>query len=239
MRPQSKSSFPSKIDPISAEEFQRLFSEHAARLFSPLKPEDGSPEAEIAEAEQRLGFRLPGLLREFYRLAGRHEDIMDAYHGFAAPEELSLEEEDGSLIFCRASQGANDWAIVHQDFLKDDPPVYHYGDKPDIGVWELLSDRLSDFLLLTLYYQMMGPSEYQDVEHATEDFIRQVEALLPEIHGRTLKGKTVERLFSHRGQAVDLSLHLTGRKSIWHIWAAGRTEEDWEALEDALDWPNR
>ena len=44
-------------------------------LFPPLAPGDGVPEPEVTEAERRLGFRLPRVLRELYLRAGRRDDV--------------------------------------------------------------------------------------------------------------------------------------------------------------------
>lgn len=46
-----------------------------AEWHRPIEPGDGNSEAEIVEAESRLGFRLPEAVRELYALIGNAEDI--------------------------------------------------------------------------------------------------------------------------------------------------------------------
>ena len=49
-------------------------------LARPLTFQDGVPEAEIAAGEQRLGFRLPSALREYYLIAGRFDQLNCAHN---------------------------------------------------------------------------------------------------------------------------------------------------------------
>jgi cell wall assembly regulator SMI1 len=59
-------------DSAGAWAFIRGFFEHWSR---PLRDGDGSDEAEIRQAEQRLGSALPEVLREGYRLCGGRDDL--------------------------------------------------------------------------------------------------------------------------------------------------------------------
>jgi hypothetical protein len=57
----------------------RDFAREYVRVYSgigcELKPRDGCPEAEIADAEVRLGIRIPRSLRDYYLVAGRERRL--------------------------------------------------------------------------------------------------------------------------------------------------------------------
>ena len=50
-------------------------SPHIRTLFRPWQPGEGYDEADIPEAEARLGVRLPPLLRNFYLAWGMRHDL--------------------------------------------------------------------------------------------------------------------------------------------------------------------
>jgi hypothetical protein len=50
---------------MATDDFWLKYQELAATPVRPLGPEDRLPEAEIRQAEERLGVRLPGGLREY------------------------------------------------------------------------------------------------------------------------------------------------------------------------------
>jgi hypothetical protein len=79
------------------ENFWRYYKDLVSQLYEPLSPEDGFSEDELEGAEKRLGLRLPGLLREYYLLAGKREDINQAHNKLVHPDELQI--EDGKLVF--------------------------------------------------------------------------------------------------------------------------------------------
>lgn len=54
----------------------RFIERFAARLGTPVGPDDGFPEADLAAAELRLGLRLPQAMRELYGRFGRRYDLL-------------------------------------------------------------------------------------------------------------------------------------------------------------------
>jgi hypothetical protein len=62
--------------PIFSERLESTF----ATLARPFTPGDGEPEANIAGAEDRLGLKLPSVLRTYYLLAGRFYQFNRAHN---------------------------------------------------------------------------------------------------------------------------------------------------------------
>src|SRR5262249_15900246 len=91
------------------------------RLVRELRPEDGVPEASVAAGEQRLGLRLPKVLREFYLLAGNLKRINRAQERLLPPDnparlefpgsydEITIAE--GGLVLYLENQGGCMWGI--------------------------------------------------------------------------------------------------------------------------------
>lgn len=93
----------------------------AAEWYPPLEPSDGYTEAEIAESEARLGFRLPATLRDLYLLAGKHKNMFSSRGGVTAPHDLEV--TNGTMIIY--DDGASDYKVIRQsDFMEADPMIF-------------------------------------------------------------------------------------------------------------------
>ena len=97
------------------------FCEIAEKLYPPFEEEDGISLNEIETAEENYGFRLPEVLRDYYRIAGNHENINYSFNQLISVD--CLEIEDRKLIFFQENQGISEWAIDSSDLSGDDPPV--------------------------------------------------------------------------------------------------------------------
>ncbi len=84
---------------------------------------DGTPEDALAQAESRLGLRLPVALREYFLLAGSADDANRMHNMLFRPDEFVV--EDGYLVFMEENQAVVHWGI----------PVDHLGE-PDPDVWQ-------------------------------------------------------------------------------------------------------
>ena len=84
----------------------------------------GYAEAEIDEAEQRLGVRLPQALRAMYRYVGRHPLWREAHHRLVEPAKLAIEE--GRLVFLLEVQNVVQMLLLADDLGLGDPPVYQF-----------------------------------------------------------------------------------------------------------------
>src|SRR5207248_2299256 len=67
------------------------FVAHVARWRTPLTPEEGYAERELAEAVRGHSFPVPRALLEFYRLAGKRQDLIFD-DSLVRPGELARDE---------------------------------------------------------------------------------------------------------------------------------------------------
>lgn len=87
-----------------------------------IEPGDGNSEAEIVEAEARLGFRLPEALRELYALLGKYDDIVSAHNRLVYLKDLYV--EDDWLIVWEENQCVSLFAIKVDDLNVPNPLVW-------------------------------------------------------------------------------------------------------------------
>ncbi len=136
--------------------FWPYYQELVAQLYQPLSSEDGFSDDEVASAEQRLGLRLPCLLREFYLLAGKRTDLNYAHNQLVHPGDLQIEDEH--LVFYVENQAACIWGVRAEDLHVADPPVVRGDSMAGVTqwVWEPHFERFSSFLLMMLCWQGVG-----------------------------------------------------------------------------------
>jgi len=214
------------------ENFWPYFKDLVSQLYVPLLPEDGFSEDELEGAEKRLGIRLPGLLREYYLLAGKREAINQVFNTLVHPNELQI--EDGKLVFFLENQCVSIWGIEAIDLNLDNPPV-NQGDSmegfEEMVVWEQGFEQLSFFLLAMLCWQgVMGGMECcanvrgidARVEKVAREKWREIDL------GKNRSGI---RPFIGDGQL----LCLAGIDSDVQLFAGARTEERFTEIEDLLD----
>ncbi|MFF0520570.1 hypothetical protein ACFYTC_17805 [Actinomadura nitritigenes] len=157
--------------------------EFAAGWGLPLGREDGTPEAELAEAEDRLGLRLPAAVREAYALLGRRPDLHSNLDTLLSPGELAVEH--GALVFREENQGAALWGVMLGDLGRDDPPVHVRQDLADkyAELWEPWTDRFSPAVLeIVLAESTQGPEELcdaRDLAPGEDDELARRFALVP------------------------------------------------------------
>lgn len=132
-----------------------LVEDLAQAWFSPLRPTDGIPSAEIARASAPV----PAALRSFYKLAGRREDLATANDPMLMPHEL--EARAGIVPFWYENQAVVAWAYALADGDDEDPPVYvtdhrtGWSDMADAR-WIRETDRMSQFLLEMTAFRAIG-----------------------------------------------------------------------------------
>jgi hypothetical protein len=113
--------------------FVRGFTRHWTQ---PLNDGDGCEEADIRNAEQRLGITLPQALRDGYRLCGRREYHLYDPGGYVThpdrllrPEELRLDAERAALVYRFNSEHPVEWA-ARLTGEPDPPVVYRETENP-------------------------------------------------------------------------------------------------------------
>ncbi|WP_328460382.1 hypothetical protein OHA21_29675 [Actinoplanes sp. NBC_00393] len=128
----------------------------------PLGPDDGLPAAEIEAAEDRLGVRIPGALRQAYLLFGRRTDLTSQYGTLFAPGELMFDAENQMLVFRADHQGVAHYGVPAGP--DDDPPVLILLDMAEKAPekWEPFVDRLSSGLIEMIFVELAESDDRAD-----------------------------------------------------------------------------
>lgn len=206
-------------------EYRALVAQLYAR---PLSKRDGIPEMRLLRAEKRLGFRLPGALREFYRTAGKRDDLNCAFDQLLLPEELEVRE--GQLLFYEENQKVVVWGMEVGAAAGDDPLVYEAEPAEPI-VWESTQGRLSDFLRMMAYWQgVNGGMRYSGIVVTNQQVLDEVLRLWPPVPLAS-QAWTDMRLLCRDGQVLCA---LEDAEGGIELFAAGRTKKEFLAIEKAL-----
>lgn len=129
----------------------RSFIDFAARFVEPLGPDDGLTSAELDRAERRLGLRLPRALREWYRLAGRRDDVLGRRDHPVPARELGV--QDGVLFIYEEDEELFRWGVLVDELGHDDPRIVTREDAGDAPtVW---NERLSEFCWQMAIHQLL------------------------------------------------------------------------------------
>jgi hypothetical protein len=107
-------------DAPGAWRFIRLF---AARYATPVIGGDGFGEPELSAAEGRLGFALPGSLREAYALIGKRNDLTRSQDRLLTPDQVRIDDTGQVLVFRCECQHVAEWGIPLSAVAEADPPV--------------------------------------------------------------------------------------------------------------------
>jgi hypothetical protein len=111
---------------------------------------DGTPEASLAQAELRLGLRLPVALREYFLIAGNADDANRMHNVLFRSDEFVV--EDGYLVFMEENQAVVHWGIPIDRCDETDPDVWQRvnGLEP---VWYSEELPVSSFMIKNLAWQ--------------------------------------------------------------------------------------
>jgi hypothetical protein len=210
------------------------YAARVAELFPALRPGDGVDERELSAAESVLGFRLPRVLREFYLLAGRRDDLTRHWTQPVAPKFLAL--VDDALVFAAGTEDFPPFAILRDDLGHDDPPVVLAEGVVRPFDWSSDHERLSSWFVSMLYWiAVQGGLPYSGTAPVDETEIPTVHAHWPRVD---LLGTLWDhRIVFHRaGQVVVVD----GRSPDLVLRAAGRTCHDFDAISRrlGLEWQN-
>jgi uncharacterized protein (TIGR02996 family) len=211
----------SSIDPESLAWFNTLRYRTAfAALARPLTPSNGVPEKRVAQAEHRLGVRLPRALRDYYLLAGRCDRLNQANDRLLPPEDWEL--ASGKIAFLVENQGVALAGVRADDPAGDDPPVFWgYLDEDDRPDWHRHQGRCSDFLVINLYQQaVLGGMKYRGQANIDAEDLAQIQTTWPFI------GEGYVDAFGKDGQAVCVQ----GPE----LYVGGRTRKDFNAIVAAF-----
>jgi hypothetical protein len=103
----------------------QFIARFAAACGRPLVSGDGCDEAELLEAEDRLGLTLPTTMRHLYQLIGRREDLTSAQDRLLRPDQLRVDESGQVLVFRLENQAVARWGVDIATIEQADPPVVY------------------------------------------------------------------------------------------------------------------
>jgi len=183
----------------------------------------------LAEAERRLGVRVPAALGDYYLIAGRERRFNACHNRLLPPADWSIDQK--RLIFMEENQAVIWWGASVRNPDSEDPPVSQgLNDEPI--TWRPEHRRCSVFLSVMLHYQaVMGGFRFC----ARADAPEQTSCRFEE-HGWTCSGQVGSVLaFRRPNQVVCLEppgdLPFMKR---WSILAGGKTRRHLEALGKEL-----
>jgi hypothetical protein len=142
-----------------------FISDFAREWAQPLADGDGCTEAELAEAEARLGLALPAALREAYLLLGRREDLTSNHDVLLDPGRLCVDDRKQALVFRHENQMCAAWGVLLSDLTQADPPVYELLDLADKHgeQWAPWMERVSwMFVEIVMAESLHTPPELSD-----------------------------------------------------------------------------
>ena len=133
----------------------------------------GIPEKEILECENRLGAKLPEVLRDYYLQFGNNEQINQTQDNLVLPSELEV-YEDGFVVIYYENQDVWQTAIKFSDLDQGNPNVYLSYDQEN---WDFEIGDLFNFLTAEAYLQALFALPFSanrtDVGEEKENYIRQ------------------------------------------------------------------
>jgi hypothetical protein len=106
---------------------------------------DGYIETEITKVENRLAFKLPQSMRDFYRVAGNvYNELMDFVYLVEPHQDL---EEDDFLAFMEESQFITILGVKITDLTNSDPVVWiiDYAEL-ELSKWRPIEVSFSKFI---------------------------------------------------------------------------------------------
>jgi hypothetical protein len=101
----------------------QFIARFAAACGRPLVSGDGCDEAELVEAERRLGLTLPTTMRHLYRLMGRRDDLTSEQDELLRPDRLRVDQSGQVLVFRVENQNCAHWGVEIASLEQADPPV--------------------------------------------------------------------------------------------------------------------
>ena len=192
------------------------------RLLRPIGKSDGYSERKVSDAERRLGWQLPRLLREFYLITGEREDINGIHNRLLAPEDLRVSGD--VLVFYEENQGVCLWGIDVHDPSDEDPAVLRE-DSAEVPAWEPDFDHLSQFLMAMLFMQAVsGGMRYHGVGSAASASVAHPPSGWETVN---LGGGWNNRVLMQNGQV----LYIFGNEPAPEVFGSAQSKRKLLALE--------
>ena len=133
----------------------------------------GIPNREILECENRLGAKLPKVLKHYYLQFGNNKQINQTQDHLVLPAELEVYEDDFVIIY-NENQVVWQAGIKFSNFDQDNPSVYLSYDQEK---WDFVIGNLFNFLTAEAYLQALFALPFNanksDISEEKENYIRQ------------------------------------------------------------------
>jgi hypothetical protein len=134
------------------QDFSDTYRHLVEKYFRPLGPGDGYSDMAIDSAKSRLKLPLPPVLKEFYRLAGRLEEVNAAHHQLIPLSNWKCIGDQ--LLFYEENESVVMWSVRAAEPSVYDPPVYQF--LPDTEEFIEEGGVLSDFLINMFFVQCLN-----------------------------------------------------------------------------------
>ncbi len=173
-------------------------------------------------------------MREFYRLAGRRDDLTRHLTQPIAPE--FLERADHALIFTRGDEDFPTGGLLKNELDRDDPSVWCSTCETSPFDWTADHERLSSWFVSMLYcVAVRGGLPFRGSASIDETELPLIASHWPRVD--LLGCLWDHRIVSHKagqvicveGHAPDLTLHAAGRTQADLDAIARRLQVEWEA----------
>ncbi len=176
----------------------------------------GYKKIDVTNAEKRLGYRLPAVLRKYYLELGRHE-MNHTQDSLISPDRLAIEGDH--LVFFTENQCVVIWSIRIDDINQDDPPVY---GQTGGNLWCKASPTTSLFLRTMLHHQaaIFHFSDFVLIGQIEPKVVRFVRK-----HFAATEENLVGWLPSFYGDSDDLAIQLWEADSGTTLMLAGKTRQ--------------
>jgi hypothetical protein len=201
----------------------RFIEGFAAAWTEPIGPEDGWSRRELAEAEDRLGVRVPEAVKEALALFGKRPEVTSTHDRLLAPAELRL---DRDVLVFRSDQWLETWGVP---LAGEDPEVlvrrdfegnYQYPWKPWMPRFSLACVEL---VMSMAVFGYGGGTADRERSDADVPLLEEHFTLLP-------LNNPLSRWF------VSDDLIIREDDRAW-LWACARTPEAFELLVERFPGP--
>jgi hypothetical protein len=213
--------------------FKQSYGDIFATFGYPLAQSTASSPKVLAEAERRLGVKVPAALREYSLIAGRERRFNTCLNRLLPPSDWSVDQK--RLIFMEENQMVVRWGVSVRNPDSDDPPVsqgINAEDEDEPIAWRPEHRKCSVFLAVMLHYQAVNDGfRFCGRADAPEQSSYRFEE-----HGWRYFGEVGSILaYSRPNQVVCLAppddLPFMQK---WSILAGGKTRRDLQSIGDEL-----
>jgi hypothetical protein len=181
-------------------------------IAHPLTLADRQAEPPLADAEARVGVKLPADLRQYDFLAGKLDRFNRAHNERRRLEDLSV--DGGKLTFLTEHDGVVLWRVEASTTPSDDATVYQAENvRGRPGSWYVEHERRSEFLLIMLRRQALwGRLEF--------------------LGGTDITSSASSRFLAHRPGAAACVMKNTDSSQ---LYVGGGTLQDFALIERDLE----